>query len=128
MSDFVNRAITQGPAKGKTPLCYLAAQCLQGQRYQEAGREICTWLLKGAADPNLPENSSKCPFMLSAASGNADIFELLIEARGEVDTPRGPNLDAVLDVAGYMSIQKGSCEPWKAPATMPRSGMRSGRW
>ena len=93
---LANRQIPDGPAKGKTALCLLSNQAMPGRDYQDACHSICTWLLENEADPDLASSPDKCPLMLSAGSGNADIFNLLLEARASIGTAAGPTADAVL--------------------------------
>ena len=94
---LANAPVQTGFAEGKTPLCYLAAQCMPGERFRVACRTICTWLLDNNATADLPACPAKCPLMLAAGSGNADVVELLLNARASVEASEGgPSLDAVL--------------------------------
>jgi hypothetical protein len=76
VSQFANAPVATGRSEGKTPLCYLAAQCMPGDLYRDACHAICTWLLEANAAANLPSAPTKCPLMLAAGSGNADFVEI----------------------------------------------------
>ena len=94
---LANAPVQTGFAEGKTPLCFLAAQCMPGERFRVACKTICTWLLDNNATADLPACPAKCPLMLAAASGNADVVELLLHARASIEvSDGGPSLDAVL--------------------------------
>ena len=84
---------------GKTPLCQLANQCMQGPQYHLACKKNCRWLLECRAEMDFPRCPARSPLMLAVGSGNADVAELLLEARASVDSPQGPGLDAVLQCA-----------------------------
>ncbi len=75
---------------------------MPGADYRAACKAICTWLLTMNADTDLPDFPEKCPLMLAAGSGIADIFQFLLRARASVEAPAGPSLDAVLAVAFKM--------------------------
>ena len=97
VSQFANAPVATGRSEGKTPLCYLAAQCMPGDLYRDACHAICTWLLDANAAANLASCPAKCPLMLAAGSGNADFVELLLNARASLEVNEGgPSPDAVL--------------------------------
>ena len=96
VGQFANTPVATGGSKGKTPLCYLAAQRMPGERFRDACRAICTWLLSMNATADLAACPAKCPLMLAAGSGNADFVDLLLNARASVDAEGGPSLGAVL--------------------------------
>ena len=96
VAQFSNAQVPAGPARGKTPLCFAAGQCMQGMQYRAACKAIVQWLLVARAQPDLPQSPDKSPLMIAAGCGNADVFDLLITARASVDPPAGPGLDAVL--------------------------------
>jgi hypothetical protein len=62
---LANTAVPDGPAKGKTPLCLLANQCMQGPQYHLACKAICKWLLEWKAAMDFPECPEKSPLMLA---------------------------------------------------------------
>ena len=63
-----DRRISDGRLTGKTALCMLANQCMQGRQYADASKAICRWLLEHRASPDLRDQPDKCPLMLAAGS------------------------------------------------------------
>jgi ankyrin repeat protein len=82
---------------------------MQGTALQaavEAGKsKIVSLLLEHDADPNLGSGPETCPIIAAARKGEAEIFELLINAKARVDVFGGPDMSTPLtNAAAYLPL------------------------